>query len=449
MRSGATGAPITIQAADGYGTVLVTAVGRVLTVFHPDVAVSGLTLDGQFGFDDAIVVRNEAHGFVLRDAEVRRSGGDLLDIRNTANVTVERVLLHDALNSTDGRADAHGIAAGAVRDLVIRDVQIHTFTGDGIQVDPGRSAPGWDRVTIERCLIFLRPLPADAAGFPAGTVPGENAIDTKANASLPRANLTIRDVEAYGFRGGLITNMAAFNIKENVNVTFEGVTVYDSEIAFRLRGPGSSGTNGAWVRIQNAVVHDVQFGVRYEDNLQNLRIWNGTFGMSVQNAFWPAGVFTPLSAMDIRNVLFMGAIPVQAPHPSNRLALAADFVNAAGHEYRLASGAGAIDSGEAIADVTIDRIGVARPQGQGYDVGAYERTDGSPNPTPPPPPPPPPTPTPTPPPVSCEVASLTDTAGFTWTLINGLPARNGVVVGDRQTSGFALVDGLGAYTTLG
>ena len=73
------------------------------------------------------------------------------------------------------------------------------------------------------------------------------------------------------------------------------------------------------MRIQNAVVHDVQFGVRYEDNLQNLRIWNGTFGAGVQNAFWPAGVFTPLAAMDIRNVLFMGAIPVQAPSPSTAL----------------------------------------------------------------------------------------------------------------------------------
>ena len=84
--------------------------------------------------------------------------------------------------------------------------------------------------------------------------------------------------------------------------------------------------------------------------------------------------------MDIRNVLFMGAIPVQAPGPPNRLAAAADFVNAGGHDYRLALGSGAIDSGEAIAEVTIDRIGVIRPQGQAYDIGAYERSGGSPPP---------------------------------------------------------------------
>ena len=58
-----------------------------------------------------------------------------------------------------------------------------------------------------------------------------------------------------------------------------------------------------------------------------------------------------------------------------------------------------------------------------------------------------PSPTPSPSPGTCEVTTLIDTAGFTWTLINGLPARNGVVISDRPSSGFALVDGLAAYHT--
>ena len=382
VRGGLPGAPIVIQSSDGFGTVTVTAPGRVLTVAHPAIVVAGVVLDGQFGFDDAIRVTTASDDFILRDAEVRRSGGDLMDIQSPARVTIERVLLHHALNATGGRTDAHGIAAGAVRDMVIRDVQIHTFSGDGIQVDPGRSAPGWDRVTIERALIWLQPLPADVAGFPAGSVPGENAIDTKANATLPRATMTIRDVEAFGFRAGFITNMAAFNIKENVDVVFDGVTVHDSEIAFRLRGPGSSGTNGAWVRVQNAVVHDVQYGVRYEDNLQNLRIWNSTFGAGISNAFFAAGVATP--SMELRNVLVLGALPSQASsHSSNRQAQIADFINAAGDDYRLSSTSTAIDAGVALAGVTSDRLGVARPQGGGYDVGAFERVNSTADVTPP------------------------------------------------------------------
>jgi hypothetical protein len=33
----------------------------------------------------------------------------------------------------------------------------------------------------------------------------------------------------------------------------------------------------------------------------------------------------------------------------------------------------AVDSGERLDEVTIDRDGLARPQGSSYDVGAYER----------------------------------------------------------------------------
>ena len=148
-------------------------------------------------------------------------------------------------------------------------------------MDPGRAAPGWDRVTIEGSKIWLAPLPAAENGFAAGAVPGENAVDTKAAASNVRSRITIRDTIASGFRAGLIGNMAAFNFKEHVDATVDGVTVFDSEIAFRLRGPD----DGARVLVKNAVVHDVTTAFRYEDDIQNLRIWNSTVGRNVSRTF--------------------------------------------------------------------------------------------------------------------------------------------------------------------
>lgn len=52
------------------------------------------------------------------------------------------------------------------------------------------------------------------------------------------------------------------------------------------------------------------------------------------------------------------------------------FTNAAGDDYSLSSTSPAIDAGEALADVPSDILGVARPQGAGFDIGAYEREDG-------------------------------------------------------------------------
>jgi parallel beta-helix repeat protein len=52
------------------------------------------------------------------------------------------------------------------------------------------------------------------------------------------------------------------------------------------------------------------------------------------------------------------------------------FTNAGGADYSLSSTSAAIDAGEALADVPTDLPGVARPQGAGFDIGAYERENG-------------------------------------------------------------------------
>ena len=378
VRPGTSAASITLRAGGASGSAVVTALGRVLTVNHPFFRVDGLIFDGQYGFDDTVRVSGSGHAFQLLNAEVRRSTYDLIDIGAANGILIDHCLIHHALNAAGGRTDAHGIVAGAVQDLTIRDTEIHTFSGDGVQVDPGRSAPGWNRVTIERAHIWLAPLPAPENGFPAGAVPGENAVDTKASASYPRATIVIRDTVASGFRTSTVMNWAAFNLKEHIDATVDRVTVYDCEIAFRLRG---ASTGGAWVTIKNAVVYNVLTAFRYEDNIENLHIWNSILGLGVTRAFQAASsVSTGLEAL---NVLVLGALPAEANGPSNLAVSANAFVNAIAHDYRPSSAAPQVDTGMSIAEVTTDRVGVQRPQGLAYDVGAYERNDGVVTNTPP------------------------------------------------------------------
>ena len=49
------------------------------------------------------------------------------------------------------------------------------------------------------------------------------------------------------------------------------------------------------------------------------------------------------------------------------------FVDAGADDYQLAATSPALDTGETRADVPTDIVGVGRPQGAGFDVGAYER----------------------------------------------------------------------------
>jgi len=371
VRNGAAGQPIRLRAAGSRGSTIVTTPGRVLSAFHAYVSVEGLVLDGQYGASDTVKIGSAANFFTMRNTEVRRSTHDLIDMSAPTNVLIENSLIHHALNAAGGRTDAHGIVAGAVRDLTIRQTEIHTFSGDGVQVDPGRAAPGWSRVTIEGSRIWLAPLPTPQNGFAAGVVPGENAVDTKASPSLPRSTIVIRDTIASGFRNGLIGNMAAFNLKENIEATVDRVTAYDSEIAFRLRGPTATTPAGAWVTLTNAVVYNVATAFRYENDIELLRIWNTTLGLGVLQPFQAAS--SGMSGLDVRNLLSIPPLSPEAAHASNRQVTNAAFVNAAGHNYELAAGSPAIDAGVAITGVTTDRVGVGRPQAAAYDIGAYER----------------------------------------------------------------------------
>ncbi|HUW82966.1 MAG TPA: choice-of-anchor Q domain-containing protein, partial [Phycisphaerae bacterium] len=57
----------------------------------------------------------------------------------------------------------------------------------------------------------------------------------------------------------------------------------------------------------------------------------------------------------------------------NLLTSTPGFVNAATGDFRLLSGSPAIDAGVAVPGIFVDWDGVARPRGNGYDLGAYER----------------------------------------------------------------------------
>jgi hypothetical protein len=260
------------------------------------------------------------------------------------------------------------VVAGAARRLAIRDTVIHTFSGDAFQIDPGRSERGWDEVSISGCHFWLAPLSEPTNGFAAGVTPGENGIDTKVPAGGARARLRVSNSVFRGFRAGLITNMAALNLKERIDATIDAVTVSTSDIAFRLRGPAST---GALVALSNVVVYDTATAFRYEDDIQGVRIWHATVGAGVARAFHPAS--SSGSLLDVRNSLFLAdALAREASHASNRAVVASVFADAPHHDYRLVAGSGPVDAVAVLSGVGRDRLGVVRPQGAAADAGAFE-----------------------------------------------------------------------------
>ena len=378
VRAGSADAPITVRGEAG---AIVSLAGRILTVSHAYHVFEQLELDAQYADQDAVRIETAGTATVLRDVEVRRAQRDCVDMGSPSGVLFERCHIHHCLNATGGRTDAHGIVGAAVRDLTIRDTRIHTFSGDALQFDPGRTIPAWDNIIVEGCTLWLEPLPSAENGFAAGTVTGENAIDTKVPAGST-SHLIVRNTTAYGFRSGLLTNMAAYNMKEGVVADLDRLTIYDSEIALRLRAP-------ATVRVTNAVIYDVLVGVRYEDNIVAPKLYNSTIGAQVTNPFVEAS--SSATVIDGRNVLVLGAsLPGELAGEGSVAVDASSFRDVGGNDYHLMVGSPAIDRGVTI-DVAMDRDGVSRPQGAMHDVGAFEycpsECAGAPDgPTPEPPP---------------------------------------------------------------
>ncbi|MBI3203600.1 MAG: hypothetical protein HYZ29_18825 [Myxococcales bacterium] len=373
VRDGTPTQPITVRAAAG-AKVEVSLSAVLLRVDHAHFVLEGFVLDGKYASADLVDVNDGANGLVLRSTEVRRATKDCIDMAGPADVLIEKCLIHHCLNATGGQTDAHGVTGGPVKNLTIRDTEIHTCSGDSIQFDPGRELPGWSNIKVEGCKLWTGPLATAENGFAVGAVPGENAIDTKTNPKAPRAKLTVVDTSAWGFRGGFISNMAAFNLKENIDAVLDRVTIHDSEIAVRARGPGANG--GAWVRVQNAVVFDVDKAIRYEDDIEKVIVWNATFGRDVLAGFQAAS--SGATQPDVRNLLVLGSsLPAQAKAPSNLAVAASAFADANKDDYHLVAGSPAVDKGETLAEVKLDRDGTVRPQGAQYDVGAYEHCTGA------------------------------------------------------------------------
>ncbi|MCP4179169.1 MAG: hypothetical protein GY756_15525, partial [bacterium] len=355
--SGYPGEDVTITRTDNTS-------GYIIDIQAPEITIKGLKVDGGWRSSDIIKLRSEANDVVLKKLEVFNTLKDCIDMDSPQNVIVDSCTIHHALRMNNGsRDDAHGIVTAGVQNLTISNTEIYYVSGDALQFQ----YYGWDNITVENCKLWNGDLPEAVGGFPKGVNPGENAIDTKYYIKDGRGRLNVINVEAYGWRSDYISNAAAFNIKHNVKAVFDGITVYDSEIAFRLRGLVDRGN--AVVDLMNAVIYDVDYGVRYEDDITDLHIFNCTFGNDITSDFVSAGGHG--DGFLVQNCLFYNNKPSEASDPSN-ISDNSYFVDISNNDYQLTADSPAIDNGITIDVVTTDRINTARPSGNGYDCGAFE-----------------------------------------------------------------------------
>ena len=362
-------APITVSAFGGREAPVIQA----LKAERDYVIYKNITVDHKKETGDAVRVRGAKHN-VFKNMTIRNGTQDGIDGDKADSVLIENCHIHHFLGgSFKKQVDAHGIVFTDTKGITIRDTEIHHVSGDSFQTDPDRDQNLPDNILIENCHFWTGPLKRKFnSHWFARQTPGENAIDVKMVKSgwknLRRMRITITDMVAHGFtKDGFISNRAVFNMKDKIQAVFDGVTVYDSEIAFRLRGSNGN----ANVTIKNAVMYDCETAIRAENDLSNLIVYNSTFGNRIRETLRFADGSGGKNSWRWRNNAFVSDIPsVASRGGNNRSADRGDFIAMTKGDYHLRTGSGLIDSGQRLSSVEFDRDSLKRLKP--YDVGAYD-----------------------------------------------------------------------------
>jgi len=249
---------------------------------------------------------------ILRNSQILHQRGDCLVI-NSDNVLVENTEIGYCLGGTfHNQNDAHVIQLDHMKNVVLRNLDLHHGSGDCVQVgsdicDYAQVDRQWDNVLLEHSRLWTGPLPEDMPGFLEGQIPGENGFDTKTYmlvAGTPlsycaevgvdpevfvnvRSHATLLNVEAFGWtpnrdiydltRGcvdGMDTTPSQYDpsgsvivAHYNTDLVADSLYVHDNSNAFDVRGPYQSEAHGqATMLITNSLV--------YNHNPQNVLLPN-------------------------------------------------------------------------------------------------------------------------------------------------------------------------------
>ncbi len=262
---------VTFTALDP-GTAILNMVG-FFKVIAQNVTFSDLVLNGNFVGGRAIqgVGYGASDYLTIDNCEVKNFTRHAIDVDGDYSQVKNSHIHHILWYENGQRYDAHGIVTKSGQHITIENCEIHHVSGDSFQADRG----SWEDILIKDCHFWDGPLSEDMAGFLAGEIAGENAVDTK-RGWRERSKVTVLRSNFHGFRSSYISNAAVLNLKEAVEVVVDSCSIWDSHIAFRLRGDSSYSYLKMQPTIINSVIFDNDIMMRHEDNLYFCKFLHNT-----------------------------------------------------------------------------------------------------------------------------------------------------------------------------
>lgn len=310
-------------------------------------------------------------------------------------------------------ADAHQVKliASAKVDTMFR-ITGAKWIIDGIDISGGNNGylvgAGGYKTTILRSRITDAAVagvaascaagPSGGSGCQLGVVAGCQISRSVPSTSCNVAAIDLAAAQQWALQGNTLSDITPDALQCPAGVGFgivlragtQGVVVDGNSIArtttaLSIGGSAPSMTaceDQASILRNNVIVGSLAAGVVMAQacgsHFRNNTVWNSATAMGGSIAL---DVRLPRASPDLSNNIVSAAIRdldgavhtgranLLLPTPTD----GANFLDAAGGDFRLVATSAAVDTGVAVADVTADFDGVPRPQGAAYDVGAFER----------------------------------------------------------------------------
>lgn len=269
-----------------------------------------------------------------------------------------------------------------VRNCVITGNAANTSLGGGIAIDPL-----WTSAVIVSPVIVEKTVISNNSAYKNGGGVMTDGQATASTASYTFSNCVIANNESSAVAaggGGVFVN----NILDYAgSVSFNHCTVVNNKMLTTNYGGAGIFYNNVKADITNSVFWGngsvgtlAPYHVRVKNTLTDNKIINCAF----DNRFVESQVSPTTAPADLTGLVILGLTNsgeesgVLYPafvNPTNFVGKAlteADQASLANADWSLTASSALINTGTTIPGVTTDIAGTARPQGSGYDIGAYE-----------------------------------------------------------------------------
>ena len=320
--------------------------------------------------------RSGACNIIIEDCKIHDTGQACVKVTpGCDDITIRRCEIYNSGRRAPDSAEAIDNVNGD--RMLVQECYIHDISATGLYAKGGASGLIIDRCWVENC---------GGAGILVGFDTSPEFFDTVVNPDyyenidgMVRNSIVINTQYAgigmYAAKDAKIYNNTLVDVAQGGHSgLYFGVTFQDWEPEAG-RPPSINPVIRNNIVVQSRTMNTSAIEIRYtdEDELGGLSALSGMPAMSNNRYYIEGGI---AHFEDNRpDSEFSGGLTAWQTHISGDVNCTEgnpEFVDLTGGNYHLSPTSPCIDTGTSDGVPAIDYAGIARPQGQGYDIGAYE-----------------------------------------------------------------------------